>query len=225
MAEFLTTQGTSYHIENIIVKAKNFIILISPYLNISKNLYDRLQDADKRKVRIILIYGKDELKSGEWEKLENLKNLSVYYCDNLHAKCYLNEEIMVITSMNMYEYSEKNNREMGVLISKENDNEAYNDAIREVKSITASQVTKTVEKVKHSTTKSESKNQHRGYCIRCGLSISFDLTRPFCSNCYKVWSKWKDPEYLELYCHHCGEVEITTMSKPLCYDCYRALQR
>ena len=37
--------------------------------------------------------------------------------------------------MNMYEYSEKNNREMGVLIKTQDDTGVYKDAVREVQSI------------------------------------------------------------------------------------------
>ncbi|MBI2329571.1 MAG: hypothetical protein HYU85_08090, partial [Chloroflexi bacterium] len=101
MAEFLTTKGTAYHIENIIVNAKNWLFLISPFLNLSKNFYERLKDADRRKVKIILIFGKDELKPSEKKLLQQLENLELFFCENLHAKCFLNEEQMVITSMNM----------------------------------------------------------------------------------------------------------------------------
>lgn len=116
MAEFLTTNGTSYNIENIIIDAKSKLILVSPYLQISKTFYERLKDASNKNVSIKIIYGKDELKPNERNSLAELKNVELYFFENLHAKCYFNETKMVITSMNMYEFSEKNNREMGVLI-------------------------------------------------------------------------------------------------------------
>lgn len=144
MAEFLTTQGTSYYLENIIINASERLILVSPYLNISANFMARLQDADKRKVEIILIYGKDELKPQEKQKLTELHHLSLYYYKNLHAKCYLNSEEMIITSMNMHEFSEKTNREMGVLVRKDLDNQIYNDALKEVNSILASAEVKSI---------------------------------------------------------------------------------
>ena len=65
MADFLTTQGTSYNLENIIINATKWLVLISPYLNITENFLQRLQDADRRKVKIIIVYGKDELKPDE----------------------------------------------------------------------------------------------------------------------------------------------------------------
>jgi hypothetical protein len=42
---------------------------------------------------------------------------------------------MVITSMNMYEFSEKNNREMGVLV--ESSEAVYQEAVTEARSIVA----------------------------------------------------------------------------------------
>jgi len=137
MAEFLTTQGTSHNLENIIINASKWLVLICPYLNITENFLSRLQDADKRKVKICIVFGKSELKPAEKAKLQKFENLSLRYYKNLHAKCYLNEDSMIITSMNLLEFSEKTNREMGVLIRKDdaNDKKIYGDAVREVKSI------------------------------------------------------------------------------------------
>ena len=137
MAEFLTTQGTSYHIENIIRDAKTTLVLISPYLQLSKIQFDRLRDADKRNVQIILVYGKeqDKLRLEDREQLRQLGNLGLYFLENLHAKCYFNEEYMVITSMNLYQFSEKNNREMGVLIRLSTDKEVFEAALKEAQSI------------------------------------------------------------------------------------------
>jgi phosphatidylserine/phosphatidylglycerophosphate/cardiolipin synthase-like enzyme len=135
MAEFLTTNKTSSSIEDIIMDAKSKIVLVSPYLQISKTFYERLKDASNKNVTIKIIYGKDELKPNEKNSLAELKNVELFYFQNLHAKCYLNENKMVITSMNMYEFSEKTNREMGVLIDRVADKELFEKAVNEVKSI------------------------------------------------------------------------------------------
>ena len=42
---------------------------------------------------------------------------------------------MVITSLNLYDFSESNNREMGVLLSRMDDKEAYELAVREANMI------------------------------------------------------------------------------------------
>ena len=62
MAEFLTTYGTSYHIENLIIEAVSQLTLVSPWLQLSKTLFERLKDASNKGVKIKIIYGKDELK-------------------------------------------------------------------------------------------------------------------------------------------------------------------
>ena len=62
-----------------------------------------------------------------------MKNLELRFCENLHAKCYFNENLMVLTSMNLHQFSQSNNREMGVLIKCEdkNDEELFLNAKKE----------------------------------------------------------------------------------------------
>src|SRR5437899_1829722 len=116
MAEFLTTHGTAFQIEKVIAGARKQLTLVSPLLKLSKTLAERLQDAARRGVRITIVFGKEELESEQQLLLSELAGARLYFLPNLHAKCYLNEDRMVITSMNMYEFSEKHNREMGVLL-------------------------------------------------------------------------------------------------------------
>lgn len=140
MPEFLSTLGTSHSIEKIVVNAKTRLVLVTPYLKLSDNFFKRLIDANRRDVEITVIYGKNELLKSEREKLNSLTNLELYYCDNLHAKCYLNEDALVISSMNLHEYSEKHNREMGICFKKNEDDIIFNSALSEIDSILASSV-------------------------------------------------------------------------------------
>ena len=50
-------------------------------------------------------------------------------------KCYLNEELCIITSLNLYEFSQINNNEMGVLLRRSDDAELYKDAYEEAQRI------------------------------------------------------------------------------------------
>ncbi|MBN2747561.1 MAG: phospholipase D family protein [Bacteroidales bacterium] len=140
MAKFLTTVGNSYYIEQIIINAKKNLTLVTPYLQLSKNLTERIIDADKRGVQITFIYGKSSLSDAEKRKLSSLNNIQIFYFKDLHAKCYHNEDSMIISSMNLYEFSERNNREMGILAERETDGEIFNDAIREIESIINSSI-------------------------------------------------------------------------------------
>lgn len=135
MAKFLTTSGVTYEVEKIIKEAKKKLVLISPFVQISKVLLERLQNASDKGVQIHLIYGKDELKLTEKKQLNSIENLKLYFYQNLHAKCYFNEKTMVVTSMNLYEFSDKHNREMGVLIQKSDDAEMFYDGVEETASI------------------------------------------------------------------------------------------
>lgn len=229
MASFLTTNGTAYRIETIIIEAKQKLTLVSPYLQLSKTFFERLKDASKRKVQIKILYGKDELKPNEKNSLAELDNVSLYFFENLHAKCYFNEGDMVITSMNMYEFSEKNNREMGVHITKENDSELFDKAVNETLSIIQSSEIIQLKRIKRQffnddislKTSSDNKKTKRGYCIRCETRIPYDLEKPYCWDCYSVWAQFGNPDYEENVCHNCGEFKSTSMLNPICYECFK----
>lgn len=238
MAKFLTTTGISSKIEKIIKEANKKIVLVSPYLKLSKNLYERLLDASDLGKQVILVYRENNLKEEERLKLLSIQNITLYHSENLHAKCYLNERELIITSMNLYEFSEKNNREMGIFISKIHDPELYINAIEEVGSIIKASIE--IEKQKPKTfakifkekietiitdnksAKKENKSKpKKGFCLRCQEKIKYNPERPYCKECFYSWNEWENYDYVEMFCHSCGDVEDTTMNKPECYDCYK----
>jgi phosphatidylserine/phosphatidylglycerophosphate/cardiolipin synthase-like enzyme len=227
MADFLTTNGTSYYIEQIILEAKKELYLVTPFLQLSKTFFERLKDASKRGVIIRIVYGKDELKPNEKNSIAEIDNLELFFFENLHAKCYFNENDMVITSMNMYEFSEKNNREMGVHIQREKDSEIYVKAINEAKSIISSSEPQELKKTKRALNKLDdgknsnfkSKKDIRGYCIRCQARIPFDPEKPYCPSCFSTWAHYQNIHFKETVCHGCGEYGPSTMSTPICEDC------
>ena len=135
MPQFLTTAGTSHIIEDIIIRAKSELVLITPYLKLSRILFERLTDANHRGVRIQLVYGKSELKANERRQLDALTNIELLFLENLHAKCYFNESTLIVSSMNLYEFSEKNNREMGIVLTRSDDGDCFADALAEAQSI------------------------------------------------------------------------------------------
>ncbi len=57
MAEFLTTHGTAFQIENVIAGARKRLTLVSPFIKLSKTLAERLQDAARRGVKITIVFG------------------------------------------------------------------------------------------------------------------------------------------------------------------------
>lgn len=220
MSEFLTTSGLSYAIERIISTAYSRIVIVSPYIQISRNYRERLVEAQKRNVSITLIFGKDDLQKKQNDILSEFKNLELYFCDNLHAKCYLNEKISVIGSMNLYEYSQGNNREMGILIDRNNEENIYKDIEREIYSII--QIS---EKEFHGGIKKPAKpelpQERMCYCIKCGKIISHDINKPMCDSCFEQWFGSGNRKSNENYCHICGKPNKTSIDRPLCYICYK----
>lgn len=118
MPKFLNTQGLSEWISRIIDETQRELVIISPYLQLSNKIFQKLMKANDRGVEIIFIYRELQVKESEKGKLLAIDNLNLMYHPNIHAKCMYNENFLLIGSMNLYEYSEKNNREMGILFHK-----------------------------------------------------------------------------------------------------------
>jgi phosphatidylserine/phosphatidylglycerophosphate/cardiolipin synthase-like enzyme len=131
MAEILTTSGITYHLEELIKAARSTLILISPYLKLNDRIKELLIDKNLMKTDIRIIYGKNDLQPEENNWLKELEYVRTSFCKNLHAKCYLSEESCIISSLNLYEFSQVNNNEMGVLISRQADAKLYSDAYAE----------------------------------------------------------------------------------------------
>lgn len=132
MAKVISTRGISYHIERLIKEARLSILLVTPYLKIAKPLYDRLVLADARGVEISIVYGKTKLQKQQEEKLKKLSNCRIVYVENLHAKVYLSDRCGIIGSMNLYDYSEINNNELGIYFTRKDDFDLWHETINEV---------------------------------------------------------------------------------------------
>ena len=227
MAKFLNSSGISYHLENLIKNANISLFLISPYLKFNTRIRQLLDDRNRRRKDIRIIYGKVDLQTEESAWLKSMDSIKVLFCKNLHAKCYINEEEAIITSMNLYEFSQQNNNEMGIYITKKDDPELYSDIREEVDSLlqTSEYMSISIEKVPKETIKSYKKfsNKEKGFCIRCGKEIKLNPKVPYCKDCYKRWEEYKDKEYEENkgVCHVCGKSNKSSLVKPICYSCYK----
>jgi hypothetical protein len=152
MTKFLRTKQISSLIEEIFFEAKEGIAIVSPYLQINDNLKHII--TTKTELEIYVIYGKKEdNKDIEW--IQELDHVKLYFMKNLHAKCYLNESRGVITSMNLYEYSEVHNIEMGVSFSYADDEEMFVDVNEEIERIISMVENQSTDK--NTTTKKKSK--------------------------------------------------------------------
>jgi hypothetical protein len=136
MPKFLNRELISIEIREIIKNAHKEVIMVVPYIKTSKELYGLLADAQSRAVEFLIIYREDCVGQQELQKLQSFTNLTLMNHPDVHAKCYLNETKMIISSMNLYDYSERNNREMGVLLDDDFfDSQVFQDALKEIRTI------------------------------------------------------------------------------------------
>jgi len=225
MVEFLNTTQARGEIERIISNAKYEVVMISPYIKINDDFISRISDTGRiRKVKMLLVCRKQDLKPGEREKLENLVNLDLRFNERLHAKCFYNEDTMVITSLNLYDSSLGDNREMGVLLKStvEGDKKAFEEArneaqfiIRECQSYASrlkrkqneiSQTLKVKAEYKPRAKTKPKKETRKEDSILKSISEFLGLN---------------DSESDEGYCIHCGSTIPFNTDLPYCPKCFR----
>ena len=121
MSQFLTGKELEDCVYNIIWEAEKTLLIVSPYVKLDdyfKKLFERHEANPK--LHIVLVFGKNELnvkrsmRAEDFEFFKKFPNVSIIYVSNLHAKYYGNEKKGLITSINLYDYSFKNNIEFGV---------------------------------------------------------------------------------------------------------------
>lgn len=141
MNKFLTGQDLEDVVYDIIWEAENTLLIVSPFIKLDSHFQKLFNKHENNsKIHIILVFGKNEkevkrsLSKQDFEYFKRFLNVSIIYVPSLHAKYYGNERKGVITSINLYDYSFKNNIEFGVYselnflssFSKSADNDAWN---------------------------------------------------------------------------------------------------
>jgi hypothetical protein len=240
MVEFLETTGVTAALRKLILDTKLYLYLISPYVQLSDRSKELLKEVDSVPgIKITFFCRKDgKISMDDLNFLQmKLQNVQVYEIKNLHAKCYLNENTAIITSMNLYQFSQENNREMGIKVEK-SDGVVYDAIYKEIMSLDKSkekiqfravsekeevQIKKSIQKENIQQKKQVSRDL--GFCIRCGAEIALNPDNPLCSKCYPIWAKYSDPKYPENCCHVCGKESKQSVEKPVCYTCYKKLHK
>lgn len=243
MAEFLDSTGISSALTDLIKSSEKSLYLISPYIQLTNINKNYIQSSDKKNIEISIVYRSDaKINPDDLKFLKQLKALKLYSCENLHAKCYLNEKFGVISTMNLFEHSQANNWEMGVSFTKENDVNLYSEALEEIQRIleaskleNAKSSPKSYQAIKPQKISPKLKTPPKkgllekaldsvfgegGYCIRCCEVIDYNPEKPYCDKHFASWLRYKNPNYKEKYCHMCGIEFSSTKIRPVCNDCY-----
>ena len=225
---------------DLIRKASEYVTLVSPYNRVWRHLQDAIREALQRGISVTVVYRQDKDNDGNKYLASWLlgEGGQAYEVEWLHAKIYLNESSLLVTSMNLLESSSKNSWEVGVRIDDHNEREAllsYVDKLIERGRLVTSAVAGAVrERPALARTSPQGRAGQRsaaarpkamkapGHCIRCGKDIAFNASKPLCPTDYKQWEKYQRGNYQEKYCHKCGKEYTTTFDKPLCLPCFRA---
>ena len=124
MAEFFTGDLLNHEILQIIKRPRaTEIVLASPYIKFHQRIIDELieRKSDPNTCLIVLIgkSGGDYKKSipkSDLEFLMNYPNVQIRHEERLHAKFYGNDFDYVVSSMNLYDFSQNTNIEFGIKI-------------------------------------------------------------------------------------------------------------
>ena len=95
MAKFLNTSAANYYLEELIKNASDRLILISPFLKINDRIRELLEDKNRLKIDVRIVYGKSELQPEEVNWLKQLTFVRASHCKNLNAKGYINEKACI----------------------------------------------------------------------------------------------------------------------------------
>ena len=122
MAEFVKGSKLNSEIESLFENATKSIVIISPYIKLHSRFIEILKcKKEDPNIEITIVFGKNEKKIHESIHEEDVKflaefpNISIKYEPRLHAKYYSNETTSILSSMNLYDYSQNNNIEFGIV--------------------------------------------------------------------------------------------------------------
>lgn len=122
MAKFLTGNALNSELEKLFEGANEQIVLISPYIKLHDRYASTLRTKKENpKLEITVVFGKNEedlsksMKQDDFNFFKEFPNIQIRYERRLHAKYYANESAAILTSMNLYSYSQDNNIEAGVM--------------------------------------------------------------------------------------------------------------
>ncbi len=217
-------QISSYLLE-LIDKAEEKVVLITPYVNVWGHLTQTIESALKRKVRIELYFRYFEMDNKTSVDYELDKSLGVlqkmgvhcYEVKNLHTKLYLSEKSAIMTSMNLYEHSSKENEEIGLYTEDEELVKDFHSNYKDLQSRSKENKLGIVGKIYNKV--DDILEMEKGCCIRCDATIEHNLKKPMCINCFSEWKKDTKYDNVEKFCHRCETEAPTTIKVPICKEC------
>jgi hypothetical protein len=228
LVDFLNATQSLGQIQRILTQADNEIVIISPYIKISDDLVSRLLNAgNNRNITIKMVCREKDLNAEQRRKLEQTPNLRLYFNERVHAKCFYNDNSMVITSLNLYESSFGDNREMGVLLRNdlENDRSAFKEAKREAEFIISESESDILKPIKASNEKPQVTSNN----IESKSKIEINpIQEKYTENAVNIGTSeflGANDKYAEGHCIRCGDKIPFNPEAPYCHKHYKTWLR
>jgi phosphatidylserine/phosphatidylglycerophosphate/cardiolipin synthase-like enzyme len=121
MPRFVEGDKLNAALIDLIKNADEYLFLISPYIKLHSRIKDQLKlKRSLAELQIIIVFGKSEdgqsnrISEEDLTFLKEFPNIQIRYEKSLHAKYYASEDGALITSLNLYDFSQNNNIEVGV---------------------------------------------------------------------------------------------------------------
>lgn len=122
MAKFLKGNLLNAAVEEIFDNCDRQLIIVSPYIKLHNRFINSLKSKKNNdKLHIQILFGKNEkdisksINHDDFQFLKDFPNIEIRYNQHLHAKYYSNDSKAILSSMNLYDYSQNNNIEFGIL--------------------------------------------------------------------------------------------------------------
>lgn len=247
MIKFLDGDAINAKIIETIKQADEYLLLISPYIKLTERIKSEISYlvSYKPDVEIEVVFGKNSdnpiksLNATDLDFLKTLPNIRISYVQELHAKIYCSEDRLMLTSMNLHQFSQANNYEAAFVIEggkfmsgllNNSSNQAWAEALDFVNKIISKSILVYSRGYVYKTTflgfmeeltgsekednsddffkKNKPKlinNPNNGFCIRTGVTIPFNIKKPYSDTAFKSWQRFANEDYKEKFCHFSGE--------------------
>lgn len=206
-------------IEEIFSNSMERIVLLLPVFRLTEKFFEMLKTVSQRGVRITILFNTDELDTAEKSVISSIPHIEICYSADLAARCYFNENEMLITSMNLHDFDERKSGDLSIWFSRTDDSILYDKAFKLFKTLHESSVKLVSETAGNEISPIQPGTVCHGFCIRCAMPITFNKEKPYCRQCMNDRKHEKAEIAEENFCHLCARKSITSIISPLCSDC------
>lgn len=205
----------------VIDNAKENVVIVTPWVDLWQHAKNSIEKARKNGVQVQFLIrresGVEDKPDTRW-LLDHKVRVSVV--ERLHAKIYLNEKSVLISSMNLRESSALNSLEVAMLLHDPADEQRVRDYVSAELMRLATPIETGLAGALKSLARKVEEATKVGHCIRCGDPTLRDPSKPLCEECYPAWAQYGNREYKEKFCHSCGKQAQVSVARPLCRTCY-----